>query len=582
MNTIVRVLTYLRRYPWLAAGTLGCAVLMTLMVVVFPKVSQLAIDDVAHGRGDRLWWLTLLALVAFLIQDAANSLRIRLNNTFEQRVIFDLRSDLYAHIQRLPLPWFDNRSTGDVMTRLLEDVTSVERVLIDGIEQGVVAVLQILIVAGMCFFYNATLALLALAPLPFLVGGALWYTLTAHRRYRLQRKASSAMNALLHDNLAGIRQIRTYVRENEERARFDGVSRQLVDATLIVMRAWSLYSPAMNFFASCGLALVIGFGGRAVLHGSMQLGDLVAFLILIRFLYEPIGRLHQLNQLVQAGRAAGERVFEILDTEPETDAVAAHRNVEHAERSRAEARALPGDVRFRHVCFAYSEDLPVLHNINLHAQPGETVALVGATGAGKSTLVNLITRFYEYDSGEILIDDRPLCDIPKDVLREAVGLVTQESFLFNGTIRDNLRLGKPEATDDELLAVADAANARGFIERLPSGLGTIVGERGVKLSVGEKQRVSIARALLKDPPILILDEATASVDTETERQIQQALDRLMERRTSFVIAHRLSTVRHANQILVLDRGRIVERGRHSELIEFGGIYARLCRNSFVG
>ena len=582
MKTIFRVLAYVRRYPLLATGTLACAVLMTLMVIVFPKVSQIAIDDIGHGRGDRLAGLTLLALLSFFIQDLSNSLRIRLNNIFEQRVIFDLRSDLYAHIQRLPLGWFDNQATGDIMTRLLEDVLSLERVLIDGIEQGVVSIMQVFIVVGMCFYYNVWLALLALAPLPLLAGGALWYTLTAHHRYRLQRKASSAMNSLLHDNLAGIRQIKTYVREDEEHSRFNAVSRQLSDATLVVMRAWSLYSPSMNFFASCGLVLMIGFGGHAVLNGSMRLGDLVAFLILVRFLYEPVGRLHQLNQLLQAGRAAGERVFEIFDTPLEAGSVANDPSREARGDAEPATRTIRGDVRFQNVCFAYAEDQTVLHNICLHARPGETVALVGATGAGKSTLVNLLTRFYEFDTGEIAIDGRSLREIPKDVLREAVGMVTQESFLFNGSIRDNLRLGKPNATDDELLAAAEAANARGFIDRMPSGLDTVVGERGVKLSVGEKQRVSVARALLKDPPILVLDEATASVDTETERQIQEALERLMQHRTSFVIAHRLSTVRHATQILVLDRGRIVERGRHDELVALGGIYAQLCRNSFMG
>ncbi len=573
MKTILRVFAYLRRYPLLAAGTVGCAVMSTLMVVVFPKVTQVIIDDVVRdGHRELLLPWVLAGAAAFFLQELFGALRIFLNNTFEQKVIFDLRSDLYSHIQQLPLTWFDNRSTGDLMTRVLEDVTAVERVLIDGIEQGVVALLQVAIVSAVLFSHNVKLALLAMTPLPLLIGGALAYTLTAHRRYRLQRRAASAMNSLLHDNLAGIRQIKTYVREDEEHRRFNAVSNQLREATLVVMRVWAVYSPSMNFFSSCGLVLVLGFGGKAVLDGAMQIGDLVAFLMLARFLYEPIGKLHALNQLVQAGRAAGERVFEILDEKVEPVVT-----VDGGD----DELDIVGDVRFQNVSFSYEESIPVLRNINLHAQPGETVALVGATGAGKSTLVNLLTRFYEYDTGEIFIDGRPLRDFSKSALRSAIGVVTQESFLFNGSIRDNLRLGKPAASDAEMLEAAATANIRALIERLPDGLGTLVGERGVKLSVGEKQRVSIARALLKDPPILVLDEATASVDTETERLIQEALERLMQQRTSFVIAHRLSTVRHADQILVMDRGRIVERGVHDELVARGGIYARLCESSFI-
>src|SRR5205823_7751387 len=374
------------------------------------------------------------------------------------------------HIELLPLRWFDNRATGDLITRVVEDVNSVERVLIDGIEQGVVAILQVAIVVGAMFYLNAPLAWCALAPVPLLVGGALTYTLTAAHRYRPQRRAASALNALLLDDLAGIRQIKSFVREAQEHARFNHASDALRQATLRIMRAWALYSPSMDFLNSLGLVLAIGFGGRAVLRGEMQIGSLVAFITLTRFLYEPVTRLHQLNQLVQAGRAAGERVFEILD-EPEEPGLSQGELV----------TPIQGEIRFDDVSFAYTKDLPALSNVSFHARPGETIALVGATGAGKSTLVNLLARFYEYTSGSITIDGKPIRDFAVYALREMIGMVTQESFLFNGTIRENLLLGKPGATDEELLEAAASANAREFIDRLPNGLGSVVGERGVKL-----------------------------------------------------------------------------------------------------
>lgn len=572
MKSILRVFSYLKQYPFHAFAQLGCAIGMTLATFVFPNATRHVIDNIIPHpeRHTEFGFWIALAFVGFLLKDGLNSLRIMVNNTFEQKVIFDIRSDLYEKIQRLPLRWFDTKRTGDVMTRVVEDVTNMERVLIDGIEQGLVALLQVLGVGVFLFILNPTVALWATLPVPFLAVGAWFYSTKGRDRYKNQRDASSDLNALLHDNISGIRQIKAYAAEREELARFNRFSDILRKANLRMMKWWALYSPGMSLLRMTGYVLVLAFGGRAVMDGTLSLGSFTGFLLFLSLFYEPIDRLNSLNQMILSGRAAADRVFEIMDTDDEV-------NANHGAELPADLR---GHVRFENVSFSY-QNQPTLVNITLEAKPGQTVALVGPTGAGKTTILSLLARFYETTSGRITMDDIELSSLSKASLRDRMGYVTQEAFLFNGTVRENLQLAKRDASDEEMWNALEAAHAAPFVKELPQLLDTNVGERGVKLSGGEKQRLSIARSLLKNAPILLLDEATASVDSETERLIQSALDHLMKNRTSFVIAHRLSTIQNADVIYVLDGGKVIEQGTHNELLTRNGKYAELCKKSFL-
>ncbi len=566
MQEVWRIFSYLGRYKLLAIALFGISILMVSMVWIFPKMTQLVHQDVIKdGKIEKLIPYVLIGLGAYILQELFNHFRIRLNNIFEQRAIQDLRNELYKKLQALPMRWFDNKRTGDTMTRVLEDVPAMERLMVDGIEQGLIAILQILVVSGFLLIMDVSMGLAALAPVPFLAMGALLYSRNARHRYSEVKKLTGEMNSILNDNLSGIQQIKSYAAESKEASRFYKSTDKVRIATLKVMTAWSIYSPSMAFLNTVGYVLVLWVGAQRVLSGEVSDTVFLPFFTILSALYAPVTKLHQLNQMAQSARAAAARVFQILDDDEE----------DHAFDGDLIEQPVRGRVIFNNVNFCYLERENTLNNIQIEAEPGEMIALVGTTGAGKSTIVNLLTRFYEYTQGSISIDGQEINKLNKPSLREQIGYVSQDPFLFNGTVRENLYLAKQGATDEELWQALEVAHADLFVRDLPDQLDSQIGERGVKLSGGEKQRISMARAFLKNPPILILDEATSSVDNTTEKLIQEGLDKLLDKRTAFVIAHRLSTVEKADKIYVLDNGEIIEQGTHQELLSKKGKYYEL-------
>jgi ABC-type multidrug transport system fused ATPase/permease subunit len=572
VKSLVRILTYIKRYRLLAAGSLACAGLTTLIELAPPWLIKIVIDDVVQGgRRDWLPWVIGGLVAAYALRNLAASLRIRLNNTLEQKVMYDLRDQVYSALQRLSLSYFENRSTGEIMSRVNSDTEHVERIFIDGLEGLLTASLTLVGISILLFALNWKLALLSLIPIPLLMVAASVFTKRMHRYYHRIRESTGALNAYLQDAISGIRETIGFNRQRDERTRFNTLSADYSRSNLQAMYLWSVYSPSMMFVGSLGTVLILWHGTQEVLAGTLTVGELVMFLGYLALFYVPINQIHSVNHLLQHALAASERVFEILDTEPEVaDRPGA---IEPPERLR-------GAIRFDAVQFWYRPDLPVLTGITVDVKAGERIALVGPSGAGKSTLLKLLMRFYDVKGGTITIDGYDLRDLRLASLRDHIGLVQQEPFLFNGTVRENIAYGDPAADAVRIEAAARAAHAHDFVKELPEGYDTWIGERGVKLSVGQKQRVSIARVLLKNPPIVILDEATSNVDTETEANIREALNFLTQGRTTFVIAHRLSTLQDVDRIIVVDHGRIVEEGDHHALLSAGGLYAQLYEAQF--
>jgi ATP-binding cassette subfamily B protein/subfamily B ATP-binding cassette protein MsbA len=551
------------------AQLIAAIVLMAIsssLNVAGPWIVGRAIDDgIRTGSFNALRFWTLVFIATAVFEWMTNRGRIALMAYVGTKIVADVRSTLFRHLLRLSLNFYNEYSVGRLMSRLISDVG----VLQDFVTWSITGLTRAgFILAGIVIAMislNWRLALVTFAVLPLMIVLTSYWRARVRQAYRATRQRLALINGYLNESISGIRVTKSFVRERANFRHFDDLNRSFFDANVDATRLAAIFFPGVDFMGGLATALVVGVGGWLVFGNALTAGTLVAFVLYVDRFFDPIRDLAQRYNTFQATMAASERIFTLLDTEPDL-------------KDRLDARPLPaiaGHVHFDHVNFRYKDNEPVLSDINLRAEPGQRIALVGETGAGKSTVIRLLARFFDVNEGAVKIDGHDVRHVTQDSLRSQLGVVLQDTFLFGSTIIDNIRYGRLDATDEEVIAAARAVGAHEFISKLPEGYHTGVGENGVNLSVGQRQIVSFARALLADPRILILDEATSSVDTTTEKQIQRALDRLMEGRTSFVIAHRLSTIVNADKIVVLDSGRIVEMGTHEELLKRRGRYYNL-------
>lgn len=516
--------------------------------------------------------LTILITLSYIARIIFQFLASYLSHYAAWHLVAHMRSMVYDKLQQLPFRFFQERQTGQLMSRVVNDTANFEMLIAHAVPDLFTNILIIVGVAVILFAVNPTLASLSLIPIPFLVYGSTRFAKQVLPNFREAQRALADLNAELQDNISGIREIQIFNQQMRELVKIRDRIYRHISALLNALRLSAIFHPTVSFLSSIGTVIVISVGGFMALNGKVSVGDIVGFILYLNMFYQPITALANVIENLEQALAGAERVFEILETEPEIK----------EKPNPIELENVRGRVTFEDVTFSYNQGSPVLKNISFDIEPGQMVAFVGPTGVGKTTIMYLLVRFFDPDSGSIKIDGIDIRDVSLKSLHDNISMVMQDVFLFNGTIAENIAYGKEDATMEEIINAARIACAHDFIESLPDGYDTYIGERGVKLSGGQKQRLAIARAVLKDAPILILDEATSSVDTETENKIQEAINNLAGTRTILIIAHRLSTVKRADRIIVLKDGEIVEDGRHEELIALKGLYYSLSSGQFVG
>ena len=540
---------------------------VTVITVVYPIILQVTIDEVVYeGRYNLIPIISSVFIGLMVLKGITNFTQQYLGDLFGVKSVYKLRDSLYKKLQRLSFTYYDNARTGDLMSRLTMDVEGFKFFLAAGLKELIRVVLLIVISLGVMFYYSIPLALVTMAAMPFLAVVVFRFERKVHPAFRSVRKSLGRLNTRIQENVSGMNTIKSLSKEDFEIERFTSNNTDYREINIHTSNIWARFFPLMEFIGNISMVSLLIFGGYLVISNQLMLGELVAFFSLVTYIIGPLMQLGFIVNMFSQAKASGERLLEILE---------AKEDIEELNDPIVQQR-LKGHVTFKDVTLKYTEDDDVaLHNISFDAPPGKVIGLIGPTGSGKTSITQLMTRFYEPDEGEVLIDNIPSSEYSLKWLRKNIGFVLQESFLFSTTIKENISYGNPDATMEEIIEAAKRAQAHDFIMEMPKGYDTLLGERGMGLSGGQKQRIAIARALLINPSILVLDDATSAVDMETEFRIQKALKEVMNDRTTFIIAHRISSLKHADEILVLDKGKVIERGTHDQLVNLNGAYRRI-------